>query len=70
MNLDKKGHSYEVDIWSLGVITYALIFGRPPFYTSDLKLTYSKIKSCNYSFPDNVNVSSQAKKFINKILQL
>jgi polo-like kinase 1 len=48
---DKNGHSYEVDIWSIGIIAYALIFGRPPFETNDLKLTYSKIKKCNYSFP-------------------
>jgi polo-like kinase 1 len=25
------GHSYEVDIWSMGVICYAFLFGRPPF---------------------------------------
>ena len=25
------GHSYEVDIWSLGVITYAFLIGKPPF---------------------------------------
>jgi polo-like kinase 1 len=30
----KKGHSYEVDIWSLGVIAFALLFGRPPFETN------------------------------------
>mmetsp|Transcript_31604 Transcript_31604/g.30916 ORF Transcript_31604/g.30916 Transcript_31604/m.30916 type:complete len:115 (+) Transcript_31604:280-624(+) len=29
----KGGHSYEVDIWSLGVIIYTLIVGKPPFET-------------------------------------
>lgn len=28
---DQQGHSYEVDIWSLGVIAYAFVVGRPPF---------------------------------------
>lgn len=25
------GYSYEVDIWSCGVICFALLFGKPPF---------------------------------------
>jgi polo-like kinase 1 len=30
--LDSKiGHSYEVDYWSIGVICYTLLIGRPPF---------------------------------------
>jgi polo-like kinase 1 len=29
----KAGHSYEVDVWSLGVIIYTLIVGKPPFET-------------------------------------
>ena len=36
----KSGHSYEVDIWSLGVIIYTLIIGKPTFETSDVKATY------------------------------
>ena len=40
----KNGHSYEVDTWSLGVIIYTLLFGKPPFETQDVKTTYQKIK--------------------------
>jgi len=36
----KQGHSYEVDIWSMGVIFYTLLIGKPPFETSDVKATY------------------------------
>lgn len=35
-----------------------------------MKDTYSKIKACNYSFPDSVNVPNSAKSFISKMLQL
>lgn len=62
------GHSYEVDIWSLGVIAYAMVVGRPPFETNDVRATYSKIKSCNYSFPETIPLSKTVRKFISKAL--
>lgn len=63
------GHSYEVDIWSLGVIAYACLVGRPPFETNDVKTTYNRIKMCNYSFPDHVQLAPTTKHFISKMLQ-
>ncbi|KAL3066490.1 hypothetical protein OYC64_016448 [Pagothenia borchgrevinki] len=53
--LCKKGHSYEVDIWSLGCILYTLLVGKPPFETSCLKETYNRIKKNNYTIPWHIN---------------
>ena len=64
----KAGHSYEVDSWSLGVIIYTLIIGKPPFETSDVKTTYRRIRMNQYSFPDHVIISEPAKDLIQKIL--
>lgn len=65
----KTGHSYEVDIWSMGVIFYTMLIGKPPFETSDVKTTYQRIKKNVYSYPDSVPLSNQAKDMINQILQ-
>jgi polo-like kinase 1 len=64
----KTGHSYEVDIWSLGVIIYTLIIGKPPFETRDVKTTYKRIKMNAYSFPETAIISEAAKNLVSQIL--
>ena len=66
----KTGHSYEVDIWSLGVIIYTLIIGKPPFETNNVKETYKRIKMNSYSFPERAIISDAAKALIQDILVL
>lgn len=55
-------------MWSLGVIIYTLIIGKPPFETSDVKTTYKRIRMNAYSFPENVPISDAARDLITKIL--
>lgn len=64
--LDKKGHSFEVDIWAIGCILYTLLVGKPPFETETLKDTYNRIKNNQYSIPPRIGVD--AKQLINKLL--
>ena len=66
----KEGHSYEVDIWSIGVILYTLLIGKPPFETSDVKSTYKRIKANLYTFPDHIKVSEESRDLVRKILNL
>lgn len=63
------GHSYEVDVWSFGVVLYTLLVGKPPFETNDVKTTYRRIKMNAYSFPEHVAVSDEAKAIITRILR-
>ena len=65
----KSGHSFEVDVWSTGVIIYTLLVGKPPFESKDVKSTYKMILSNNYSFPGHLSIESEAKRIIQEILQ-
>lgn len=62
------GHSYEVDCWSIGVILYTMLIGRPPFESPDVKQTYQKIKYGTFGFPENVQLHPSAKSFIRECL--
>jgi len=62
------GHSFEVDVWSMGVIMYTMLIGKPPFETTSVKSTYKKIRANSYDFPDNIAISPAAKQLIQQIL--
>ncbi|XP_046393580.1 serine/threonine-protein kinase PLK1 [Ischnura elegans] len=64
--LCKKGHSYEVDTWSIGCIMYTLLVGKPPFETNSLNETYERIKRCEYHLPNSLMKS--AAKVIQRML--
>ncbi len=66
----KNGHSFEVDIWSLGVIMYIMKVGKPPFENPEINITYKKIKLNDYSFPENLKIERKAKNLIERILVL
>lgn len=61
-------HSFEADIWSVGVLIYTMLVGYPPFQTDSVKKTYKRIKRSNYTFPEHLNISTSIKDLIKQIL--
>jgi len=64
-----KGHSFQVDVWSLGVVMFTMLVGKPPFEDVDVKSTYQRIRDNAYAFPESLYISSAAKNLIQSILR-
>jgi len=62
----------SVDLWSMGVITYVVLCGFPPFYGKTQAHLFEKILNADYDFPDPewTNISDEAKDFVRHLLVL
>ena len=69
LNGGQRGHSFEVDVWAIGVIMYATLVGKPPYEAKDVKSTYKRILNNEYSFPEKLSISNHAKDLITGMLQ-
>jgi len=67
----KKNYNEKCDLWSCGVILYALLCGHPPFKSRDDNVTITKILKAQYNFDSAAwkNISPQAKDLVRKLLE-
>ena len=68
MILGKKYEGLMTDLWSCGIILFAMMFGCLPFDDFEEEKLYRKIIEGKYEYPKDVNTSEEAKNLINSIL--
>jgi len=68
------GRKYDksCDLWSIGVLTYILLCGYPPFNGANTNELHDSVRRGKYNFPaeDWSGVSLEAMNFIRRLLQM
>ena len=64
--VEHMAYDTHVDTWMLGVLTYELASGYPPFESKSRPETYKKIKSIDYECPEHF--SNEIRNFIERLL--
>ena len=59
-----KGRNRPADWWSLGVLVYEMMFGIPPFYSTNVQEMYKRTLLQPLKFPQNHKASKLAMDFI------
>ena len=62
----KKYNGIKIDIWSTGIILFAMLCGYLPFEDKNNDILFDKILECNLEFPEYL--SEESKDLISKIL--
>jgi serine/threonine protein kinase len=70
--LQQRGYDVECDIWSLGVVLYVMLCGRPPFWSRNQRKLFDLIQHEPVHFRSDYGwdgVSAQAKDLILQMLE-
>tara|TARA_R110002050_G_scaffold84115_2_gene179715 strand:- start:168 stop:1043 length:876 start_codon:yes stop_codon:yes gene_type:complete len=70
INKESDGHTFPVDVWSVGCIIFTMLVGKPPFQSSQIKDTYSKIRTSSYQWPSFLHPSKDVQDLVKSMLHV
>lgn len=65
--INASGHTFSLDWWTLGVLTFELMAGNPPFEASTPMATYSKVKHGINKVDFPPEIGSQCTDLVKKL---
>ena len=65
---NKNGYSFGVDLWSAGVVLYAMLYGTVPFKAASMDELHSLILRGMYTLKDDI--SQEARDMLRGLLEI
>ncbi|KAJ8259419.1 hypothetical protein GJAV_G00169050 [Gymnothorax javanicus] len=65
--IEGRTHDEKVDLWSLGVLCYEFLVGKPPFESKRVEETYRRISKVEVTYPSHMSEGS--RDLISKLLK-
>lgn len=66
--LKKRGYSYKVDVWALGIMCYELLHGQTPFHSYEMNELLDKINKGKYYVQPKDPISIECALFLTQTL--
>lgn len=61
-------NSFSIDVWAIGIMFYAMLFGYLPFNSKETDDLKNKIMNEKFHIPNDVAVTDMAKELLHKML--
>jgi len=65
---NRNGYTFNVDIWSAGVVLFAMLYGTVPFKGASMDELHRLILKGQYSLKDDISV--EARDILRKLLEI